>query len=139
MTDLDKGGRIFPKVRVYRGASLGWCEIEVNPTDTVSVSGTYNPPLGVHTVLVNTTGVTVQLPDINVWVNSVQFYPGMTYENSIWVKDASGQATSSTPITIAPFGSQQIDGLSQNFKIIQARAIIRLYPRKALSTGWGVE
>lgn len=139
MTDLDRGGRIYQKVKVYRGPSLGWADIEVCPNVGVSVAGTFNVPLGTHTILVAVTGVTVQLPDLNVWVNNNVFYPGTTYENAIWVKDVSGLASVANPIIIAPFPGQLIDSLSQNFQIVQARGAIRLYPRTQIASGWASE
>jgi len=136
MADLDQSGRVSQRVKVWRGPSLGWSEIEVQPTVTLSQAGIFAVPLGTHTILCAVTGIVIDLPDINVWCNSPQFYPGANYENSIWIKDISGLVSLASPLIITPFGTQAIDGLAQNWQIIQARGEIRLYPRSPLSLGW---
>jgi hypothetical protein len=83
---------------------------------------------------VNVAGlVTVQLPDVTLWIREPGSQPTTGLERAIFIKDIGGNA-GAFPITVLPFGSQAIDLLPQ-LVIVQNRQIVRLYPFTEI-TGW---
>lgn len=135
-SDLDQSGSSWQKVRAWLGPSLGWGEVQVRPTRTISAGGTFSIVGGDQVILVNVAAtVNVQLPDVRLWVQETANQPATGFERSIWVKDLGGNAASFN-ITITPFGTQKID-LQSSFVMNAARQFVRLYPLNDL-TGWYV-
>lgn len=135
MTDLDQSGNRLQATKVYLGPSIGWVTVFVKPERTISAAGTYAVNVGDSIIFVTTTAaVTLTLPSVEDWLNAgLNFFPGTAFEGALWVKDLSGDRT--IPITIDPDGLDEIDGLNQNFTIVQNRQLIRLYPM-ADRSGW---
>jgi hypothetical protein len=132
--DLDKGGRGFRTVRAYRGPTLGWTEVEVKPeVFVITTPYTIQPEDGI--ILLQLAGIqTVNLPQCSEWFNSISRYLDHSLELAIWIKDYGGNATAFNK-TIHPFAGDTIDGLAQDFTIVQNRQLLRLYPLNTL-TGW---
>jgi len=132
--DLDQGGTSFQKARVYLGPSLGWKEVLVNPSQTITASGTTNLGSGASLVLVNVSGlVTVVLPDVVTWLRETAWLPATGFARGITIKDLGGHAAAFN-ITVDGFGTQTIDGsltsvMSTNF------AALRLFPLND-GSGW---
>jgi hypothetical protein len=136
LPDFDQSGQAsWHKARVYNGPSLGWTEVQVRPTRTISSAGVFPILPGDSILLVNVAGaVTILLPDVRSWVTAPAYQPATGFERAIFVKDLGGNA-GAFPITVQPFAGQAIDLLS-SFQIIQARALLRLYPLQADLSGW---
>lgn len=135
--DLDQSGRGFQRVRTYLGPSLGWSDELVYPETSITTAGTYNVQAGDAMLLVNVPGaVTIQLPDVVAWVKQTANQPATGFGRQITVKDIGGNA-SNFPITIAPFGTQAIDGIHGPVTITASRATMTLVPLMDLS-GWNV-
>ena len=136
MADLDQGGVVLQRTKVYMGPTLGWMEAYVRPETNVTAGGTYNVTLGDNVILVNVAAtVTIQLPDVPLWLNQFRSRsPIAIFEGSIFIKDIGGNAAAFN-ITVTPFGTQTIDNLAQSFIIGQNRADLRLYPKPDAS-GW---
>jgi hypothetical protein len=133
--DLDQGGQLAQRTRVWMGHSLGWIEQFVRPEVFLTTAQTYVMNPGDSIIHVNVAGsVTVQLPDVGAWLNENYRQPVTGYERAIWIKDLGGNAAA-FPITVTPFGSQSIDALLGSFTLISNRALLRLYPIYDL-TGW---
>lgn len=132
--DLDQSGFGWQRARVHLGPTLGWVDTQVRPSRTITTPGTYDVLPGDSVIFVNAAGsVTINLPDVRAWVNEWAYQPATGFERAIWIKDFGHAAAS--PITIHPFGTQQIDGLAQDFSIVQNRQLLRLYPLIDMS-GW---
>ena len=135
LVDLDQGGNAAQNIKVYLGPSLGWVRQQVRPEQYVTTGGATTLTGGVGVVFVSVaSAVTINLPDVKSWVYESAYYQATAFERAIWIKDLGGNAAAFN-ITVAPFGSQAIDGLAQNFTIIQNRQLLRLYPLFDL-TGW---
>jgi len=135
--DLDQSGQSFQGIRVYLGPTLGWQNIQVLSTQSVTAGGTVTLASGASVVLVNVASpVTINLPDVTAWVKESYGQPITGFQRALWIKDIGGHAAGSN-ITVTPFGTQNIDSanssnvLSTNFQILQ------LYPLNDLS-GWYV-
>ena len=136
MIDFDQSGQYTGhKVRAWLGPSLGWQDVQVKPTRFITSVGVFPILPGDGVILANVAGaVTLLLPDVRVWVSENAFQPATAFERSISIKDLGGNAAS-FPITVIPFGSQTLD-LQSSFQILQARQLLRLYPRELELTGW---
>lgn len=133
--DIDKSGDTFQWERVWCGPTLGWQFVPVKGSIQVTTAGAHSVPAGIAIVFVNVAGlVTINLPDINVWVQMTQGQPPAGFERAIYIKDLGGNAAANN-ITVAPFAGQKIDNLAQNFTIVQNRQLLRLYPLND-RTGW---
>src|SRR5215510_5435888 len=125
--DLDKSGGYAQKIRSYYGPTLGWLDEYVLPNATITGAGTFSVDPGVSMLFVNVAGsVTLNLADVNLFLQLTSVQPANGVERCVWIKDLGGNATA-FPITVNPFGSQKIDLLSQ-ITIGQNRQILRLYP-----------
>lgn len=134
-SDLDQSGNGYQRVNVNLGPSLGWTTVFVKPELNVTAAGSTTLSAGDSIVLVNVAGlVTILLPDVSKWVQENFYRPSTGFERAVWIKDVGGHAAAFN-ITITPFGAQTIDGLAQNFTIVQNRQILRLYPLNDRS-GW---
>jgi hypothetical protein len=135
MTDLDQSGQAFQTVRVYLGPSLGWRELKVKPTQSITAAGTYALDQGSSIVMVNVAGlVTINLPSVRTWMYQSLGVQVTGFERAIWIKDFGGHADAFN-ITVAPDGIDKIDNLSLSYTIVQKRQLLRLYPLNDL-TGW---
>ena len=135
MVDLDQSGSAYQGIKVYLGPSLGWVQSQVKPQVKVTSAGTTTIQPGTSLVLINVAAsVTIQLPSVAAWVREFAYNPATAFDRSIWIKDLGGNAAL-FPITITPFGADQIDALAGSFTIIQNRMLLRLYPLNDLS-GW---
>jgi hypothetical protein len=135
--DLDQSGRGFQRVRTWLGPSLGWTDELVQPSTYITTGGTYNVQPGDNLLLVNVAApVTIQLPDVRVWVQQNAYQPATAFERALTIKDFGGGAASFN-ITIAPFGTQAIDNIQASVVISTTRAAIKLIPLIDLS-GWTV-
>lgn len=136
--DLDQGGRGFQKVRAYLGPSLGWTEEQLLPETDITATGTYTVKAGDGFLLVDVAGaVNVQLPDVREWVKQTANQPATGFGRAITVKDLGGNA-SNFPITVIPFGTQEIDALAQSVSLTVSRATMTFVPLIDLS-GWCVQ
>ena len=136
--DLDKGGYGFQRVRTYLGPSLGWTEELVHPSTNITTSGVYNVAPGDSILLVDVAApVTIQLPDVRLWVQQSGSQPATAFERAITVKDFGGNATNFN-IVIAPFGNQTLDDIQQSILISVSRSTVKLIPLIDL-TGWIAE
>lgn len=135
MTDLDQSGSAQTWVKVYLGPSIGWATVPIKPERVISATGTYSIEVGDGVILVTTaTAVTLNLISIDEWLAAgLNFFYGTAFEGAVWIKDLSGNRA--IPITIVPFGTEEIDGLNQAFTIVQNRQLLRLYPL-ADRSGW---
>ena len=135
MTDLDKSGYGFQRVRTYLGPTLGWTEEYVQPMVDLKVGGVYNVQPGDSIILVNATAlVTINLPDVRLWVQQKANQPATGFDRSITVKDFGGNAANFN-IVIAPFGQQGIDNIQQAVVLSVSRSVMKLIPLNDL-TGW---
>jgi hypothetical protein len=135
--DLDQSGAGWHKVRTWLGPSLGWVDTQVKPSRYVNVAGSYQVLAGDGIIFVNASGlVTLQLPDVRLWVTEPACQPATAFERAIWIKDLGGNATA-FPITIQPFTGQSIDMLGTPYTISVNRQLARLWPLINL-TGWWV-
>lgn len=135
--DLDKSGNPYQRVRINLGPTLGWYIVNVQPLTQldITVAGTFVVSAGVNLIMVNVAGlVTVQLPDVTLWVQQSLVLDVSTYQGALWIKDLGGHAAAFN-ITVTPFGTQKIDNLAQSFTLVQNRQLLRLYPLSDLS-GW---
>lgn len=138
MTDLDKGGRGFQRVRTYLGPSLGWTDEYVQPSVEVETGGIYVVKPGDSLILVNAAaGVVIQLPDVVSWVQQTANQPATGFDRGITVKDIGGNAANFN-IVVAPFAGQTLDNIQQQLVISANRAVVRFVPLIDL-TGWVVE
>src|SRR5262245_36786741 len=138
MTDLDRSGFGFQRVRTYLGPSLGWVDELVSPSTPITSGGTRTVLPGESLLLVNVAaGVTLQLPDVVKWWQQTANQPATGFERSITIKDIGGNAANFN-IIVAPFGQQTIDNIAQALVISQAKANVKLIPVVDLS-GWMVE
>lgn len=134
--DLDKGGGYAQKMRSYFGPSLGWLDEYILPQGTITSAGTFSVDPGTSLVLVDVAGlVTLNLGDVNLFLQLTSVQPANGIERCVWIKDYGGNAAAFN-ITINPFGTQKIDKLTQLI-IGQNRQIVRLYPIRDAS-GWFV-
>src|SRR5215471_15390858 len=126
--DLDQSGNSYQRVRAYLGPSLGWVEVQVQPEVKITSGGTFTVQFGNYVILVDVNApVTIQLPDVRVWVSQNFYQPASGFERAIWIKDLGGNASLQN-ITVTPFSTQTIDKLAQSFTILQSRQLLRLYP-----------
>jgi hypothetical protein len=110
--DLDQGGTYRQTEKVYLGPSVGWVHVPYETILNVVTAGTTTVLLGTTLVLVNVAGsVTIQLPSAKASPAGAQALPYSFVGKPITVLDIGGHATA-TPITILPFGSETIAGLS---------------------------
>jgi hypothetical protein len=134
--DLDQSGFIFQRQRTYLGPTLGWSMLRIKPERYITAGGSYtiSPDDGV--VLVNVpAAVTLNLPDVNQWMNEPFSQPVTAFERTIWVKDI-GPYAGSFHITVNAFSGQKID--TANSAVINTfYGVLRLYPLVDLS-GWFV-
>jgi len=114
---------------------LGWVEVQVQPEVKITSGGTFTVQFGNYVILVDVNApVTIQLPDVRVWVSQNFYQPASGFERAIWIKDLGGNASLQN-ITVTPFSTQTIDKLAQSFTILQSRQLLRLYPLNDM-TGW---
>jgi hypothetical protein len=138
MTDLDKSGYGFQRVRTYLGPSLGWVDELVQPSTHITTGGIHVVLPGESMLLVDVAAtVTIQLPDVVKWMQQTAYQPATGFERSISVKDIGGNAANFN-IVVAPFGQQTIDNVQASIVMSTARANVRLVPLIDL-TGWAVE
>lgn len=132
-TDLDQGGTFREWVRTYLGPSVGWVMFQQASTLTVTAGGVTTIDLSVTIVQVNFNGaVTIQLPSSIVPPSptpAITIQPSSLLPN-ITISDIGGFA-SANPITILPFGSELIFGLSS----VQITADYGGYSLKGIPTG----
>lgn len=134
MVDLDQGGMITRKTKVYRGPTLGWAECFAQP-QTIVTTTPYTLVVGDGIILLNLAGVqTINLPKCSEWVNKFLLTHDNPFELAIWIKDFGGNAAAFNK-TIHPFAGDKIDNLAIDFTIVQNRQLLRLYPINDL-TGW---
>ena len=134
--DLDQSGSGYQSVNVYLGPSLGWVKVRVKPQTKILAAGTTTLTADASVILVNINGlVTLNLPDVTKWIQETAYMPATAFERAVWIKDLGGFASPANPITVAPFGTQTIDGLAQSYTIIQTNQLLKLYPLNDL-TGW---
>ena len=133
-TDLDQGGSFRQYVRRFLGPSVGWV---LSPDDNVldvTVGGTTTLALGTTLVKVNYNGaVTIVLPSALSGVLPAGALPGKFLELPITVVDVGGYGAAN-PITILPYGSELIMGLT-SIQISVAYGAYVLLPRPT-SGGW---
>ena len=137
MVDLDQSGQVVQWAQVYLGPTLGWIRAPVQPQRIVTAAGDITAVAGDYAILVNKTvgaATNVNLPDVVQWLKQTIAQALSTVERALWIKDLKGDAATNN-ITIVPYGAQTIDGLAQNFIIVQNRQLLRLYPRSDLA-GW---
>jgi hypothetical protein len=135
MTDLDKSGHGFQRVRTYLGPSLGWVDELVGPSTLIKTAGTYNVQPGDSLILVEVAaGVQINLPDVRQWVQQTAYQPATGFDRSITIKDLGGNAANFN-IIVAPFSQQYIDDIQNALVMATARATIKLIPLIDLS-GW---
>lgn len=138
MTDLDKSGFGFQRVRTYLGPSLGWVDELVQPTVDITTGGVHVVQPGESLLLVEVAAaVTIQLPDVVRWMQQTAYQPATGFDRSITVKDIGGNAANFN-IIVAPFGQQSIDNIQQSTIISTARANVKFVPLLDL-TGWAVQ
>lgn len=138
MTDLDKSGFGFQRVRTYLGPSLGWVDELVQPTVDITTGGVHVVQPGESLLLVEVAAaVTIQLPDVIRWMQQTAYMPATGFDRSITVKDIGGNAANFN-IIVAPFGQQAIDNIQQSTVISVARASVRFVPLLDMS-GWAVQ
>jgi hypothetical protein len=135
--DLDKSGRGFQQSRVYLGPSLGWTMEQVQPSAVVTTTGTYTVQPGDSLILVDVAAlVTIQLPDVRLWVQQTANQPATAFNRRLGIKDFGKNATSFN-ITIAPFETQEIDDVNAPITISTDLGVVELAPLIDL-TGWAV-
>ena len=135
MVDLDQSGQGFQSVVLDLGPTLGKVQTRVQPQRSITVAGTTTLDPGDSIALINIAGlVTINLPDVSLWVKQPHYAPATGFERALWVKDLGGNAVAFN-ITVHPFGVQTIDNLAIDYTIVQARQLLRLYPLNDLS-GW---
>lgn len=135
MADLDKGGNLAQRTRVYLGPSLGWIDAYINPARFVTNGGSTQLILGDCVIFANVAAlVTILLPDVVQWLQQFPMKSAIgTFGEYLYIKDYGGNAAAFN-ITVTPFGSQKIDNLA-SLTIGQNRQSVRLYPL-ADATGW---
>ena len=135
-SDLDQSGSSWQKVRAWQGPSLGWVEVQVKPSRTINVGGSYQVFPGDGVIFVNVAAaVTLVLPDVKLWVNEFAYQPATAFERAIWIKDLGGNAAT-FPITIQTPVGQSIDAITPPYTISVSRQLARLYPLNDLSGWW---
>jgi len=133
--DLDQSGNAWQRARTYLGPTLGWLDVQVKPTRFITTAGTYTVAPGDSVIFVNVAGaVTINLPDVRLWVNEYAYQPATGFERAIWIKDLGNAAA--FPIQIVPFGTQKIDKTLATMTIVQNRQLVRLYPFNELDGWW---
>lgn len=133
--DLDQSGNGYQVARTWLGPTLGWVMTQVHPERKITAPGAVNVNPGDSVIFVSVNGsVTLNLPDVRLWIQEAAYQPATAFERSLWIKDLGGFAAA-FPISVAPFGTQSIDALAQVFTIVQNRQLLRLYPLNDLS-GW---
>jgi hypothetical protein len=84
---------------------------------------------------VNVAGlVTLNLPDVRLWVQEPAYQPATAFERAIWIKDLGGFA-GANPITVQPLPAQTIDLSGAAIQIATNHGLVRLYPLNDM-TGW---
>ena len=137
MADLDQSSNSWQKVRTWLGPTLGWVDTQVKASRAITLAGAYQIFPGDSVIFVNVAGaVTLNLPDVRLWIQEPAYQPATGFERAIWIKDLGGNAAS-FPITITPFSVQTIDLLNTPFQVVVNRQLIRLYPLND-QTGWWV-
>lgn len=133
-TDLDQGGNLFNKVKVYLGPTLGWADLQVEPPLNVTTIGTTNLGNNASRVLVNAAGaVTIVLPDVRSWLKQSFGLVRTGFDQSIWIKDMSFLASTNN-IIVDGFSTQTVDG-QPTYTIIQDGQLLRCWPLYDFS-GW---
>jgi hypothetical protein len=133
--DLDQSGNSWQKAKTYLGPSLGWVDTQVGPSRVITAPGTYQVQPGDSTVFVNAAGlVTIQLPDVKLWVQEPAYQPATGFARIITIKDLGNAAT--FPITIQPFGTQTVDNQALTISLNQSYQSIGLLPVNDLSGWW---
>lgn len=136
-TDLDQGGTFRQNQSVYMGPSIGWMPAPFSVVLAVTTSGTTTVQPGNTLVTVNFAGpITIQLPIAKGNLAGAGAVPGSYLGVPITVVDISGAANTNN-ITILPFGTEKIDGLS-SIKIQSAYGAWSLRP-DLVNGGWVVQ
>ena len=133
--DLDQGGTYRQYVRRFLGPSVGWVWTPEDNVVPVIAAGTITLLQGTTLVQVNVNGaVTIKLPSAKSSVTApAGALPGTFLALPITVVDIGGFAAVQN-ITILPFDSETIDGLS-SIKIMSAYGAFTLSPR-ITTGGW---
>lgn len=140
MADLDQSGQVSQYIKAYLGPTIGWVLLPVRSERIITAAGDVTVGLGESIILLNKTvgaATIVFLPDVTTWIQiAIQITTLMNspFGGVIYIKDLKGDAAANN-ITVRPFGTQKIDGLQQDFTIVQNRQLLRLYPLNDL-TGW---
>jgi len=138
VTDLDKGGFGFQRVRTYLGPTLGWKDELVSPSTDITTGGIHVVQPGESLLLVEVAApVQINLPDVVKWFKQAGDQPATVFERSITIKDLGGNAANFN-IVVNPFGQQAIDNIQTSLVISEARANVKLIPLLDMS-GWIVE
>jgi len=133
LVDLDQSGSSWQKVRAWLGPSLGWVDRIVKPEVYISTPGVYNVQPGDSILFVNSTGVSINLPDVRAWVNEPAYQPATGFERSLWVKDFGFAGTSN--VLISAFTGQTIDTLASTILSVNF-GLMKLWPLNNLSGWW---
>lgn len=135
-TDLDQGGTYRQFVRRFLGPSVGWVW---TPEDSVLpvTSATATVVWGTTVVTISRNGtVGIQLPSSKAPVGVVAgALPGGSLILPVTIIDVGGFASDTNIITITPFGTEKIDGLS-SWTITNPYGRITLTPPDLTSGGW---
>ncbi len=133
-TDLDRGGNLFTRVRVNRGPTLGWKEIQVEPPIDITDPGPFQLGNNASRVLVNAAApVTILLPDVEQWLKQSFEISRPAFDQSIWIKDMSFAAGTNN-IIVQGHGAQLVDG-QLTYVIMQDGQLLRCWPLYDFS-GW---
>jgi hypothetical protein len=134
-TDLDQGGNFRQFVKRYLGPSVGWVNSPDDNVVPITSGGTTTIAAGATLIPVNYNGaVTVQLPSAKASTTATAgAVPGLSLALPITVVDIGGFAASHN-ITILPFGTEKIMGLS-SISISVAYGAFTLIPNLSAG-GW---
>jgi hypothetical protein len=131
-------GQAAQFVRTWLGPSLGWQDLPVAPQLYVTSAAPLVIQPQTSRVLLKAAVTAIQLPSVVAWVtaNTALMAQGPSDGRSLWIKDLSGTA-GANPITLTPFGVDQIDQ-QPSFQIITINELIRFYPIQSDLSGWFV-
>lgn len=112
--DLDQGGTFRQQQRIWMGPSIGWQLAPANVVLPVTATGTTTVQIGntLVTVNYNGTGVVIQLPPAAGSAVGPGAIPGTWIPTPITVVDIGGFASTVNTITLVPYGTERIDGLT---------------------------
>ncbi|MDE2106423.1 MAG: hypothetical protein KGL39_54915 [Patescibacteria group bacterium] len=134
-TDLDQGGTYRQFVRRFLGPSVGWVwtpEDSVLPVTGASATVVW----GTTVVTVDFNGaVGIQLPSSKAPGVAAGAVPGGSLILPVTIIDVGGFASVTNIITITPFGTETIDGLT-TWTITNPYGRITLTPPDLTSGGW---